>query len=266
MTFQKTTAPLPFRSPAPAGRDALIEETPDYIQFKSRVYFRTGIDLNLYKQPQMHRRLSALVERTGVGDFEQYYRLLESDPQEYEIFLDRLTINVSELFRNPEKWNELSTKILPPMLEKNKPLRIWSAGCSYGAEPYSLTILLDQLQRREQGTGNREQDNTQSDSTSPNPQSLIPNPSNWRVTAILGGSHPSAVVESAEMSPRTVSVGDELHGFRIAAIRSDEIVVSSARTVLTLPLETHGAPQDEKTDKTETNQTKALTAANLPKP
>ena len=146
MTFQKTTAFPPFTPVTPTERSSLFAETPDYTQFKSRVYFRTGIDLNLYKQPQMHRRLSALVERAEVNDFEEYYRLLESTPQEFAIFLDRLTINVSELFRNPEKWEELGAKVLTPMLEKNEPLRVWSAGCSYGAEPYSLTILLDQLQ------------------------------------------------------------------------------------------------------------------------
>lgn len=147
MAIQKNSMPPLLMSAAPTGRDGLGEETSDYILFKARIHFRTGIDLNLYKQPQMHRRLFALVERTGVSDFEAYYRLLESSPQEFETFLDRLTINVSELFRNPEKWTELETKILPPMLEKNKPLRIWSAGCSYGAEPYSLAISLDQLQQ-----------------------------------------------------------------------------------------------------------------------
>lgn len=100
-----------------------------------------------------------------------------------------------------------------------------------------------------------------------NPTAQRPNTAEkWRVTAILGGSHPTAIVESADMSPRTVTVGDELHGFRIAAIRSDEIVVSSARAVLTLPLETQGETKDEKPDKTDTNGTKALTAAALPKP
>ncbi len=147
MTFQKTTAPPLRQSPAPVGRDGLIAETADYTQFKVRVYFRTGIDLNLYKQPQMHRRLIAMVERAKVRDFEEYYRLLESNPQEYTAFLDRLTINVSELFRNPEKWEEMRTKILPPLLAKSPSLKIWSAGCSYGAEPYSLAILLDQLKQ-----------------------------------------------------------------------------------------------------------------------
>jgi hypothetical protein len=124
---------------------------------------------------------------------------------------------------------------------------------------------------REQGTGGRGQGNsTSNDPTTQRPNDSMPQQPNaaekWRVTAILGGSHPTAVVESAEMSPRTVAVGDELHGFRVAAIRSGEIVVASARAVLTLPLETQSENKDEKTDKTEMNGTKALTAANLPKP
>lgn len=119
--------------------------TPDYQKFKEHIRRKTGIDLNLYRQQQMHRRLWSLVERAGKKSFLDYYALLESDPQEYAHFLDRLTINVSELFRNPDKWEELRTKVLPKLLSLGHPLRVWSAGCSYGAEPYSLAILLDQL-------------------------------------------------------------------------------------------------------------------------
>jgi chemotaxis protein methyltransferase CheR len=122
-----------------------ITETPDYIHFKARVRAKTGIDLDLYKQQQMHRRLLGLVERVQAKDFADYYQLLERDPQEYALFLDRLTINVSELFRNPEKWTEMREKILLPALAKKRSLKVWSAGCSYGAEPYSLAILLDQI-------------------------------------------------------------------------------------------------------------------------
>lgn len=120
-------------------------ETPDFAEFKAKIYFRTGIDLNLYKQAQMHRRLMALVERAKLTNFRDYYALLERSPQEYAVFLDRLTINVSELFRNPEKWEELRETILPALLKQHPILRIWSAGCSHGAEPYSLAILLHQL-------------------------------------------------------------------------------------------------------------------------
>ncbi|HLI47324.1 MAG TPA: protein-glutamate O-methyltransferase CheR [Chthonomonas sp.] len=125
--------------------DARCLETADYSQFKACILRKTGIDLNLYRQQQMHRRLWGLVERAGKKSFMEYYALLEQDPQEYALFLDRLTINVSELFRNPEKWQELRTHILPELLAQGGPLRVWSAGCSYGAEPYSLAILLDQI-------------------------------------------------------------------------------------------------------------------------
>lgn len=122
-----------------------FQETADYAQFKARVLAKTGIDLNLYKQQQMHRRLLGLLERARVPDFTAYYQLLERDPREYAIFLDRLTINVSELFRNPEKWTELRQHILPGILARKRNLKVWSAGCSYGAEPYTLAILLDQV-------------------------------------------------------------------------------------------------------------------------
>lgn len=120
-------------------------ETEDFARFKACILRKAGIDLNLYKPQQMHRRLLGMVERAKTGSFMEYYQILERDTREYALFLDRLTINVSELFRNPEKWQELRTRILPPMLERKRPLKVWSAGCSYGAEPYSLAILLDQM-------------------------------------------------------------------------------------------------------------------------
>ncbi len=127
---------------------------------------------------------------------------------------------------------------------------------------------------REQGTGNsfpipiqnpKSQIQTPNDPTTQRPSNPL---EKWRVTAILGGSHPRAVVECPEMSPRTVAVGDELRGFRIAAIRPREIVVASAQTVLTLPLETHSDNKDETANKTEQQgiqEAKTLTAAELPK-
>ncbi len=117
----------------------------DYAAFKTAFFKKSGIDLKLYKDQQMQRRLFNLVERANLKTFMQYFALLDSDPQIYADFLDRMTINVSELCRNPEKWRELREAILPPMLAENRPLKIWSAGCSYGAEPYSLAILLDQM-------------------------------------------------------------------------------------------------------------------------
>ncbi len=86
-----------------------------------------------------------MVERASVKTFAEYFRVIDSDPNEWTAFLDRMTINVSELFRNPEKWEELRTLILPKMLAGGKALKIWSAGCSFGAEPYTLAMILAEI-------------------------------------------------------------------------------------------------------------------------
>jgi len=117
----------------------------DYEWFKKKIYLKTGIDIGLYKPQQMQRRIGSMMERARVQNYADYYALLERDPSRLTEFLDRLTINVSELFRNPEKFEELKEKILPGILAKNARLKVWSAGCSYGAEPYSVAILLDEL-------------------------------------------------------------------------------------------------------------------------
>ena len=131
---------------------AIFAETSDFMEFKKRVKQKTGIDLNLYKQQQMHRRLLNLHERVQVTNFTNYYAVLESRAGEWKVFLDRMTINVSELFRNPEKWEELRRPILTEWFanagsasRQSRSYKIWSAGCSYGAEPYSLALLLDQI-------------------------------------------------------------------------------------------------------------------------
>lgn len=74
----------------------------------------------------------------------EFQTWLSSEPNRIEWFLDRLAINVTELFRNPEKWREMETEILPKLLGSTRRLKMWSAGCSYGAEPYTLAAILDQ--------------------------------------------------------------------------------------------------------------------------
>ena len=117
----------------------------DFDSFKRRVHVKTGIDLNQYKPQQMHRRLMGMLEHTKISSLAQYGALIESDPTELSKFVDWLTINVSELFRNKEKWDELRESILPGLLRRGGSIRAWSAGCSIGAEAYSLSMVLDDL-------------------------------------------------------------------------------------------------------------------------
>lgn len=117
----------------------------DYLWFCERVLAKTGLDLKQYKRPQMERRLRSMAERVGAQDLKEYWAVLEKDTQQFAYFIDRITINVSELFRNPEKFEELRRVILPQLRQLGSPLKVWSAGCSYGAEPYSLAILLEEM-------------------------------------------------------------------------------------------------------------------------
>lgn len=124
----------------------------DYDYFKAKILKLTGFDLNSYKEQQIRRRLGSLMQSLGVDSFSQYYQILEKNPQHLDAFFRRVTINVSEFFRNPERFQELSQVHLPALLAKNPFPRIWSAGTSTGEEAYTLAIILLELVPRYRGT------------------------------------------------------------------------------------------------------------------
>ncbi|HYF78817.1 MAG TPA: protein-glutamate O-methyltransferase CheR [Symbiobacteriaceae bacterium] len=118
---------------------------PGYPVFRKAVLDLTGIDLDCYKGTQMERRLQTIMRRVGVPDLGAYARLLMVTPSRVKEFQDFLTINVSEWVRNPEKFDELQKSIIPELLKRSPRLKIWSAGCSNGSEPYSVAMLLDEV-------------------------------------------------------------------------------------------------------------------------
>ncbi len=114
----------------------------DYVDFIKSIKTKTGIDLSLYKEAQMKRRLTSHYEKRGYRNFVEYYAAIHKDKELLEEFLDRMTINVSEFYRNAQRWEVLEKKIFPQLLAKSKKLKIWSAACSTGEEPYSLAMVL----------------------------------------------------------------------------------------------------------------------------
>ncbi|MBP3338908.1 MAG: protein-glutamate O-methyltransferase CheR [Lachnospiraceae bacterium] len=118
----------------------------DYEQFKSPVYKLTKIDLSSYKEKQMKRRIDSLIARHKYESYDDYVDAIKKDSNLFEEFVNYLTINVSEFWRNPEQWDVLEKKILPELMKASSgPLRIWSAACSTGDEPYSLVMLLSRF-------------------------------------------------------------------------------------------------------------------------
>lgn len=117
----------------------------NYETFKEKIFKKTGIDLSSYKERQMKRRIESLMKRNGFSNFDEYFKGLISNKDLYDEFINYLTINVSEFYRNPNQWEVLENDIFPYLISNNKKLKIWSAACSTGEEPYSLVMLLTKL-------------------------------------------------------------------------------------------------------------------------
>jgi chemotaxis protein methyltransferase CheR len=98
-----------------------------YEQFIIQIKKKTGIDLSFYKEVQMKRRLKSLYEKKGFSSFQDFFIEINKNQNLFNEFLDRLTINVSEFFRNYKRWEVLESKILTHILNNNKHPKIWSA-------------------------------------------------------------------------------------------------------------------------------------------
>ena len=129
-----------------------------YAQVKLNVKKLLDINLDYYKDEQMKRRLDSWLVRVGARSWPEYFKRMQTDEIELGRFRDYLTINVSAFFRDPERWQTLRQKVVPDLLESATQrerakgvslpvphLRVWSAGCSIGMEPYSLSILFEEL-------------------------------------------------------------------------------------------------------------------------
>lgn len=114
-----------------------------YEMFKKNVNNLINIDLNYYKEKQMKRRISSLISRNKYKDFDDYFEALKKDEELLEQFINYLTINVSEFYRNLSQWEVLEKEIIPNLLKGGKRnLKVWSSACSTGEEPYSLVMIL----------------------------------------------------------------------------------------------------------------------------
>ena len=119
---------------------ATIRPGDDYEAFCAGVRRLCGIDLLQYKRAQMERRIRSFATTRGVEDLVAYAALLGREAAELDRFLDRVTINVSQLWRHPDQWETLAEHVLPDLAATGR-VRAWSAGCSYGAEAYTLAAV-----------------------------------------------------------------------------------------------------------------------------
>lgn len=117
--------------------------TYDYEFFKKEVLALTAIDLDCYKEKQMKRRIDTLIAKHKIEGYDKYVAALKTDKALFDEFVSYITINVSEFYRNPDQWKLMDEQVFPELIKKfGKNLKIWSAACSTGDEPYSLVMAL----------------------------------------------------------------------------------------------------------------------------
>jgi chemotaxis protein methyltransferase CheR len=115
-------------------------KTDDFVALCELVRRLCGVDLLQYKRGQMERRVRTFAQRRGTPDLMAYGARLKADTEELDAFLDRVTINVSHLWRHEDQWTALAKKILPELAVRGR-VRCWSAGSSYGAEAFTLAAI-----------------------------------------------------------------------------------------------------------------------------
>lgn len=102
-----------------------------------------NINYEAYKEKYFLRRVHSRMMRVEAKTYREYLEILESDPKEINLLVDNLSINVTNFFRDKDLWDKLDQEILPILSsDRSKSIRIWSAGCAIGPEPYSIAILM----------------------------------------------------------------------------------------------------------------------------
>jgi chemotaxis protein methyltransferase CheR len=128
-----------------------VSDLPEERAFRAlteKISRARGVCCDAYKNRCLKRRLAVRMRARGVHTFDDYSRVLDGDPREYDQLLDALTINVTKFFRNTETWSALSPYLDERWRTREGGLRVWSAGCASGEEPHTIAIVMAETARR----------------------------------------------------------------------------------------------------------------------
>jgi chemotaxis protein methyltransferase CheR len=121
-----------------------MDEREAFEKLKAVIFRERGLDVNQYKENYLKRRLAVRMRALQLNTYGAYLDFLSLNNAEFNILMDKLTINVTQFFRDQEVFTEFEENILPGMLRRGGALRAWSAGCSTGEEPYSIAMSIEE--------------------------------------------------------------------------------------------------------------------------
>lgn len=139
-----STALLTRGAEAQRGSASLVLKDAEFKLFQQWIHSVAGITMGATKKALVAGRLARRLQERGQASYDAYFQLLQRDPDEHQRALDLLTTNETHFFREPRHFEVLRDVILPERVHDGggQPLRIWSAACSTGQEPYSLAMWL----------------------------------------------------------------------------------------------------------------------------
>jgi two-component system CheB/CheR fusion protein len=121
------------------------QRDPEFETLVEFVREHRGFDFTGYKRASLRRRFERRMQVVRVDGFDAYRRYLDEHPEEFAELFDTILINVTAFFRDASMWEYLATEIVPRIVGASKDaqaIRVWSAGCSTGEEPYTIALLL----------------------------------------------------------------------------------------------------------------------------
>lgn len=153
--FPTSSSPLSGGG-ASVGRDVKVTNE-EFTQLRDFIYEQSGIHISETRKYLVENRLSNRLKELNLKNFGEYYYYLRFDPgrrAELPKLFEVITTNETSFYRNPPQLKVFQEKVLKAELEKlrlarTKKLRIWSAGCSTGEEPYTLAMILHEVLRSE---------------------------------------------------------------------------------------------------------------------
>lgn len=127
-----------------------MDEEKAFSELKEKIFADRGLDVNQYKENYLKRRIAVRMRALQINSYSEYLNVLDKNKEEYQLLFDKLTINVTQFFRDPEVFVVFENEILPDILinKSIKELKVWSAGCSSGEEPYSIAMSIEETKEK----------------------------------------------------------------------------------------------------------------------
>lgn len=128
----------------PESLESFLERTA-LSKIKKMLCETAGVDCSGYRDEYLRRRFEIRLKATGANTYGRYLLYIKKNPSELEKLLNDLTINYTTFFRDGDVYDYLEKTLLPLLFKPKNSVRIWSAGCATGEEPYSIAILAHKI-------------------------------------------------------------------------------------------------------------------------